>query len=61
MEDKLNAIWYQMNMRQITSEQARLQVLDMLFSLDQKNQSSKLSSDLNVRNYALFGDTTPRS
>lgn len=29
MEDKINKIWYQMNMKEITSEQARQQVLDL--------------------------------
>ena len=29
MEDKINRIWYQMNMKEITSEQARQQVLDL--------------------------------
>ena len=29
MEEKINKIWYQMNMKQITSEEARQQVLDL--------------------------------
>ena len=29
MEDKINKIWYQMNMKEITSEEARQQVLDL--------------------------------
>ena len=30
MEDKIKRIWYQMNMKEITSEEARQQVLDLL-------------------------------
>ena len=37
MEDKINKIWYQMNMKQITSEEARQQVLD-LFAVMQRSE-----------------------
>ena len=37
MEDKINKIWYQMNMKEITSEQARHQVLD-LFAVMQRSE-----------------------
>jgi hypothetical protein len=30
MEDRVNQIWYQMNMKEISSEEARLQILDLL-------------------------------
>jgi hypothetical protein len=37
MEDKINRIWYQMNMKEITSEQARQQVLD-LFAVSNRRE-----------------------
>jgi hypothetical protein len=37
MEDKVNKIWYQMNMKEITSEEARQQVLD-LFAVMQRSE-----------------------
>jgi len=37
MEDKINKIWYQMNMKEITSEEARQQVLD-LFAVMQRSE-----------------------
>lgn len=37
MEDKINKIWYQMNMKEITSEQARQQVLD-LFAVSRRSE-----------------------
>ena len=37
MEDKINKIWYQMNMKQITPEEARQQVLD-LFAVMQRSE-----------------------
>ena len=37
MEDKINKIWYQMNMKEITSEEARQQVLD-LFAVIQRSE-----------------------
>lgn len=37
MEDKINKIWYQMNMKEITSEQARQQVLD-LFAISRRTE-----------------------
>lgn len=40
MEDKINKIWYQMNMKEITSEQARQQVLD-LFAVSGRSELLK--------------------
>lgn len=37
MEDKINKIWYQMNMKEITSEEAKQQVLD-LFAVMQRSE-----------------------
>jgi hypothetical protein len=38
MEDKINRIWYQMNMKEITSEQARQQVLDLFAVVGRSEQ-----------------------
>jgi len=38
MEDKINRIWYQMNMKEITSEEARQQVLDLFVVMQQREQ-----------------------
>lgn len=45
MEDKINKIWYQMNMKEITSEQARQQVLDLFAVSEQSELFYCVSSD----------------
>lgn len=37
MEDKVNKIWHQMNLKEITSEEARQQLLD-LFAVMQRSE-----------------------
>ena len=38
MEDKINRIWYQMNMKEITSEEARQQILDLFAVVGRSEQ-----------------------
>lgn len=47
MEDKINKIWYQMNMKEITSEQAHQQVLD-LFAVVQRSEQLAISALKNI-------------
>ena len=42
MEEKINAIWFAMNMKQITEEQARQRVLD-LFAVIQRSEQLAIS------------------
>jgi len=51
MEDKINRIWYQMNMKEITSEQARQQVLGLF---DVSTRTFKVGDNVKWRGMDLI-------
>ncbi len=51
MEDKINKIWYQMNMKEITSEQARQQVLGLF---DVSTRTFKVGDNVKWRGMDLI-------
>jgi hypothetical protein len=57
MEDKINKIWYQMNMKEITSEEARQQVLDLFTVVGRSEQLKAFQEMVNkTKGYVAISD-----